>query len=100
MDGSYLYSPKHCDPLLLPDDDLLMTNVWPRANLIAVEDKDDDEILEPPAVVDIDDDDTEDFSADGDTLDLKDTVDGEAKDVVDDDEAVGLDDDGNTLVSL
>ena len=80
--------------------ELLMTNVWPGANLIAVEDKDDDEILEPPAVVDIDDDDTEDFIADGDTLELKDTVDGEAKDVVDDDEAVGLDDDGNTLLSL
>ena len=50
--------------------------------------------------MDIDDDETEDITAVGDTLDLKDTVDGEAKDVVDDDEAVGLDDDGNTLLSL
>ena len=79
----------------MPDDDLLMTNVWPGANLIAVDDKDDDELLEPLAVVAIDDDKTEDFAADGDTLDLKDTVDSE-----DDDEAFGLDDDGNTLLSL
>ena len=50
--------------------------------------------------MDIDDDETEDITAVGDTLDLKDTVDGEAKDVVDDDEAVGLDDDGNTVLSL
>ena len=72
VDESNLYSPKHCDPLLFPDDVLLITNVWPSANLITVLcEEDEEEILEPPGVVDVEIWDI--LLDDVDTFDLEDT---------------------------